>query len=115
MLRGFFIFTNIVEKKSKNKYICSLCIFYYIFVQNLFILHIDDKKITKLFVVIHDSEVISISKTVQEMLRDFKTIYPKFKDRNIISEHFKSNKFYYIQNPITGKRYIIQKIVNSNK
>ena len=83
--------------------------------QNTWILHIDDTNITKLFIVIHNNRVISISKTAQEMLRAFKEIYPNFKDRNAISKHFKTNDIYYIQNAITGKQYIIQKIVNSKK
>lgn len=78
-------------------------------------MHIDDTNITKLYIVIHKNRVISISKTVSEMLRDFKNIYPKFKDRNFIGKHFEKNNIYYIQNAVSGDQYVIQKIENSNK
>lgn len=79
------------------------------------ILHINDSNITKLYIVIQENRVISISKTVQEMLRDFKDIYPSFKDRNTINQHFKKHDVYYLQNAISGEQYTIQKIENTNK
>ena len=112
---AFFVTTNINQIGLINKHICRINVFYIIFMQKIVILHIEDKNITKLFVVIHKNRVVSISKTVEEMIRDFNDIYPDFKNRNNINKHFKDNDIYYIQNAVSGEQYIIQKIVNSNK
>ena len=75
-------------------------------------MHIGNSNISNFFIAISDNKIIMVKSGLEDFVNEMKKIEDGIKNRNHFSSHFLKNDIYHYQNPITGVKYIFQKIVN---
>ena len=75
-------------------------------------MEIANSNIKNLFIAVSDDQIVAISSGLQKFVKDLKKIDSNFKSKTYYTNFFKENSTFHYQNPITGKKYLLHKIVN---
>ena len=73
---------------------------------------INNSNIIRLYIAVSDNKIIHVASGLKQFVHEMKEIDKHVKSKTYYENHFKTNEFYYFQNPQTGKQYTFQKIEN---